>query len=175
MAEVDEDILFCHWHPQTETTLRCYQCNTPICPKCANRTPVGYICRDCQRGRKQRFEQSTTKDYVLAGVVALILGGIASVLPMLGSWWFILFLSPLSGTLIAEVVWRVVGRRYGQHLWWLTTAGIAIGALPVLGINVLRGLSAMNYGSVWGVVDILVVLLHIVLAAGTAIARLRLR
>ena len=44
-----------------------------------NRTPVGYICRDCHQGRKQRFEQSTLKDYIIAGAVSLILGGIARI------------------------------------------------------------------------------------------------
>ena len=175
MTEHNDEIMVCHWHPQTETTLRCYQCNTPICAKCANRTPVGYICRDCQKGRKQRFEQSTLTDYVIAGVTSLILGGIASFIPLIGSWWFILFLSPLSGTLIAEVVWRLVGRRYGQHLWWLAAAGIAVGTLPVLSLELLRGLGGLNYGDVWGFVSIIVVLIHIALAAGTAVARLRLR
>jgi hypothetical protein len=175
MAEYTDEIIVCHWHPQTETTLRCYQCNTPICAKCAHRTPVGYICRNCRQGHKQRFEQSTRTDYVLAGVVSIILGGVASLIPMIGSWWFILFLSPLSGTLIAEVIWRVVGRRHGQHLWWLAVAGIVVGTLPVLGIGLLRFLSSMTYGTAWGFVDIIVALLHIALAAGTAAARLRLR
>jgi hypothetical protein len=175
MTELDDEILFCHWHPQTETTLRCYQCNTPICPKCATRTPVGYICKDCLQGRKQRYEQSTTTDYIIAGVVSCILGGLASIIPMIGNWWFILFLSPLAGTLIAEVVWRLVGRRYGRHLWWLVAAGIAVGTLPVLGINLLNGFTSLNYGNAWGIVNMLVSLVHIALAAGTAIARLRLR
>jgi hypothetical protein len=175
MEEHNDEVMVCHWHPQTETTLRCYQCNTPICAKCAYRTPVGYICRNCHQGRKQRFEQSTRTDYVIAGIVSVILGGIASLIPMIGSWWFILFLSPLSGTLIAEVVWRLVGRRYGQYLWVAVAAGIAVGTLPILGLQLLRGLSSLNYGDVWGFLNIIVALVHIALAAGTAAARLRLR
>lgn len=175
MEEHEDDVMVCHWHPQTETTLRCYQCDTPICAKCARRTPVGYICRDCHQGRKKRFEQSTLSDYIIAGVVSLILGGIASLLPLMGSWWFILFLSPLSGTLIAEVVWRLVGRRYGQYLWVIVAAGIAISTLPVLGIELLRFLSSINYGNMWGLLNVLVALIHIGLAGGAAAARLRLR
>ncbi len=175
MTELNDEILVCHWHPQTETTLRCYQCNTPICAKCAYRTPVGYICRDCRKGHKKRFEQSTRTDYVITVIGAILLGGIASLIPMIGSWWFILFLSPLSGTLIAEVIWRAVGRRYGQHLWWLVVAGITVGTLPVLGIGLLRLISSMTYGAGWGFVDIIVTALHIALAGGTAAARLRLR
>jgi hypothetical protein len=169
----DDEILYCHWHPKTETTLRCYQCGTPICAKCAQRTPVGYICPDCRRGRKQRFEQSRTTDYILAGIVSLILGGVASIIPVLGSWWFVLFLSPLSGTLIAEIVWRLVGRRYGQHLWWIVGAGIVIGALPGLLMGLLQ-LAFLFQGNVWSLVNLLVWGLHIAMAVGAAAARLRL-
>jgi hypothetical protein len=134
---------------------------------------VGYICPDCQRGRKQRFEQAKRTDYVLAAVIAVILGGFAGVLPLLGSWWFLLFLSPLAGTAIAEVVWRVVGRRYGQHLWWIVSAGIVIGALPVLGMGFLQSLTVLQ-GNIWGLQGLLSWGLHIILAVGSAVARLRL-
>jgi len=173
MTEQLDDTLTCHWHPKTKTTLRCYQCGTPICVKCARRTPVGYICPDCQRGRKQRFEQARGSDYVMAGIVSLILGGIASILPLLGSWWFLLFLSPLAGTVIAEIVWRVVGRRYGQRLWWIVSAGIVIGALPVLGLGLLQ-LPSLLHGNLWGGAGLLTWIVHVALATGSAAARLRL-
>ncbi|MGC9357669.1 MAG: hypothetical protein ACP5GX_07380, partial [Anaerolineae bacterium] len=131
MSEEPEEILYCKWHPKVETSLRCYQCGTPICFKCAKRTPVGYICRDCQKARKQRFERSRATDYVIAGVVSLILGWLAgAILPRLG--WFVVFLSPLAGTLIAEVVWRLIGRRYGSRLWLIVAGGIVAGTLPTL-------------------------------------------
>ena len=173
MTEQVDDIFACHWHPKTETTLCCYQCGTPICVKCARRTPVGYMCPDCQRGRKQRFEQARGNDYIVAGIVSLILGGIAGVLPLLGSWWYLLFLSPLAGTVIAEIVWRLVGRRYGQRLWWIVSAGIAIGALPVLGLGLLQ-LPALLQGNLWAASGLLTWIVHVVLAIGTAAARLRL-
>lgn len=172
-AEDPDEILTCHWHPNTQTTLRCYQCGTPICAKCARRTPVGYLCPDCQRGRKRRFEQSRPSDYALASIVSVVLGGVASILPLLGSWWFLLFLSPLAGTLIAEAIWRLVGRRYGQHLWWIVDAGIIVGALPVLGLELLQ-LASVARGNLWGLQGVLVWGLHILLAVGTATARLRL-
>ncbi len=173
MTEQLDDTFTCHWHPRTETALRCYQCGTPICVKCARRTPVGYICPDCQRGRKQRFEQARGTDHVIAGIVSLILGGIAGILPLLGSWWFLLFLSPLAGTVIAEIVWRSVGRRYGQRLWWIVGAGILIGALPVLGLGLLQ-LPALLQGNLRGGVGLLTWTVHVVLAISTATARLRL-
>ncbi|MGC9467178.1 MAG: hypothetical protein ACP5HS_01175 [Anaerolineae bacterium] len=168
-----EEILYCHWHPKTETTLRCYQCGTPICGKCAQRTPVGYICPDCKRGRKRRFEQSRPTDYALAGIVSALLGGVASILPLLGSWWFVIFLSPLAGTLIAELIWRLVGRRYGHNLWWIVSVGIIVGGLPVLGMGLLQLLTVFQ-GNLWGIQGVLTWGLHIALAVGSAAARLRL-
>jgi hypothetical protein len=173
MTERTDEILYCHWHPKTETTLRCYQCGTPICVKCARRTPVGYICPDCQKGRKQRFVQSRPADYAIAAVLSVFLGGVASVLPLLGSWWFIIFLSPLAGTLISEIVWRAVGRRHGPHLWWIVSAGIVVGALPVLGTNLMRSLSVLQ-GNLFGIQGLLSWGLHVILAVGTAVTRLRL-
>ncbi len=166
-----EAVLTCHWHPHTETNLRCYRCNTPICVKCAQRTPVGYLCPDCQRNRKRRFEKARPLDYGVAAMTALILGGIASLIPALGSWWFVLFLSPLAGTLISEVAWRLVGRRYGQHLWWVIAGGIVLGALPALLVS-LGYLPVMGIG---GVGRVFLRLLHIAMAAGSAVTRLRLR
>lgn len=163
----------CYWHPNVETALHCYQCGKPICVKCARHTPVGYICPDCQRGRKRRFEQAKSTDYVIAAVVAVVLGGFASILPLLGSWWFLLFLSPLAGTAVAEIVWRAVGRRYGQHLWWIVGAGIILGAVPVLGIGLLQALAVLQ-GSIWGLQGLISWGLHIILAVGAATARLRL-
>lgn len=169
----EDEILFCQWHPKVETVLRCYQCGTPICVKCARRTPVGYICRDCQTGRKRRFEQARSFDYVIAGITATVGGGIASILALLDAWWFLLFLSPLAGAAIAEMVWRLVGRRHGHHLWWIVGAGIILGSLPVLAINSLR-LLALLEGNFWGITGILIWGMHVVIAVGSAIARLRL-
>ncbi|MBN1261373.1 MAG: hypothetical protein JXB35_11915 [Anaerolineae bacterium] len=171
----DEDgITYCQWHPQVETALRCYQCGAPICAQCAQRTPVGYLCRDCRRGRKQRFEQAKPSDYVVAGVVSLILGGLAGwFIPSIG--WFVVFLSPLAGTLTAEIAWRLVGRRYGQHLWWIVAGGIVLGGLPRVLLALLFGIYSAANGSIWGIIDILWPIVHMAMAAGAASARLRLR
>jgi len=159
MTEQDAEITFCRWHPETETGLSCYQCGAPICGKCAKRTPVGYICPDCQKSRKDRFEHAKNYDYLIAAAVSLVLGTIAGVIIGYVSWWYlILFISPIVGGIIAEAIWRLVGRRYGRHLWWIIVAGIVLGAVPGL-------LMTWNFVSL---------LLHIPLAAGAVIARLRL-
>ncbi|MDY0019161.1 MAG: hypothetical protein RBT47_04085 [Anaerolineae bacterium] len=164
VQEEQEAVVFCKWHPQVETGLRCYQCGAPICPRCAQRTPVGYLCPDCRKGRKQNFEHSLPADYVIAGVVSLILGGIAGTfLPLVG--WFVIFLSPLSGTLIAEVVWYLVDRRYGSHLWQIISGCIIVGSLPMMLMSLLSG---DLFVILWSVV-------HVVMAIGTVMARLRLQ
>jgi hypothetical protein len=170
----EEEILYCPWHPKVETTLRCYQCGTPICVKCANRTPVGYICPNCTKGRKQRFNQARTLDYVLASVVSLVLGGISAwILPSLG--WFTIFLSPLSGVLIAEAVWWLVRRRYGEHLWWLVAGGIIAGALPSLATSLMVVVANFQYGGIFSALGLVWLIVHVVMAVGSATARLRLR
>ncbi|MBN1486964.1 MAG: hypothetical protein JW981_04930 [Anaerolineae bacterium] len=175
MTDTEEEILYCHWHPEVETTLRCYQCNTPICPKCAQRTPVGYICPDCKKGRKRRFEQARNTDYIIAAVVSLLLAVPAGfILPQLG--WFTVFLSPLAGGLIAEIVWRLVGRRYSEKLWWLVAGGIGLGALPFIILFGWQSLSGLNTGYAGGaIISLIWLIVHLVLTIGSATARLRLQ
>jgi rhomboid protease GluP len=47
--------IFCQRHPQIETGLRCNRCETPICPKCAQRTPVGFRCPNCVTELEGRY------------------------------------------------------------------------------------------------------------------------
>lgn len=177
--EETEEILHCQWHPKVETTLQCYQCGTPICVKCAQRTPVGYICPLCYKGRRQRFNQARRTDYLIAAGVSFILGLVASILPLVG--WFVIFLSPLAGGLIAEIVWRLVGRRYSEHLWWIVGAGIALGALPVFLLSLVPGIFSLGLGGeitgalvAYGLLGLLWPIVHVALAVGAAAARLRL-
>ncbi|MFP4346396.1 MAG: hypothetical protein ACLFU8_17050 [Anaerolineales bacterium] len=172
METQDEEVAYCTWHPKVETSLHCYQCDRPICFKCAKRTPVGYICKECERGRKGRYEQARISDYLIATVVSLILSAIAApILPSLG--WFTIFLSPLVGTLIAEAVWRLIGRRYGSRLWWVVAASIVVGSLPAL-IGPLVSFF-FTEAPFYGALSLLWLIVHIALAIGSATARLRLR
>jgi len=172
MESEAEIVETCHRHPKVETTLHCYQCGVPICTKCAHRTPVGYICQDCLRGRKQRYDQSRPMDYVLAGILSLVLGGIASLLPIVG--WFVIFLSPVAGGLIAQLVWRVVGRRHGQYIWIVVVGGIILATLPALLIELLVTIGVVIDGDLWGLLNLLWVGVHLFLACGAVIARLRM-
>ncbi len=163
--EHEADLLFCHWHPKNETTLRCYECETPICARCTQRTPVGYLCPNCKKGRRQRFEQATSQDFAVTAIVSAILGAAASILPRYSAElnWLMIFLSLIAGWLIGEVVWQMVGRRHSQRLWWITCIGIVVGGMGVLffsGMVYLPGISIW-----WS--------LHTVLVMSTAATRLR--
>lgn len=172
-AMIEDEVLTCQRHPKVETTLRCYQCGAPICHNCAQRTPVGYQCPDCRRGLKRRFEQARPLDYGIAAIVSLVLGTIAGIfLPIAG--WFTVFLSPVAGTLIAEITWRLVNRHYSSHLWWIVAAGIIIGTLPHIAIRVFGLFLTPVEGQIFSWIGMLWPLVHIGLAVGASSARLKI-
>ena len=61
-AEEAAYTLTCYRHPERITSLRCYNCNRPICISCAKKTPVGYICPECQRQAEDAFYNSRPLD-----------------------------------------------------------------------------------------------------------------
>lgn len=156
------DVVYCVNHPQTETRLRCNRCNRPICTRCAVLTPVGYRCKDCVRGQQQAFITAVWYDYPVAIVLAMALSwAAAAVLLRLG--WFIFFLAPVAGTLIAAVVQGAIRRRRGRYLVEAAAAGMVLASAPGLVLGLLGG----NWFGV------LYLLLYLVLAVGAFVARLR--
>lgn len=165
-----EEVVYCARHPDVETNLRCNRCGTPICPRCAIRTPVGFRCEACVRAQRSVFYTAGSRDYVVAAVVALILATIAGYIITLVGWFFAIFLGPLAGGLIGDIISRVTGHRRGERLWILAGAALIVGALvPIL-------LPALLYGSVWYALSLYRLLsigIFLVLGIGAAIARLR--
>ena len=123
--------LFCANHPNTETLLRCNRCEKPICIKCAVQTPTGYRCKECVRGQQKSFETATTWDLPFAFGVAAILSFIGSFIAgFMG--FFILFIAPIAGTIIAEAVRFITKRRRSELLSRTVAAGALIGGLPLV-------------------------------------------
>jgi len=124
-------ILFCANHPDTETTLRCNRCEKPICPRCAVLTPTGYRCKDCVRGQQRIFETALWYDYPLAILIAGLLGFLGSlIVRYIG--FFALFLGPVIGTAIAEVVRRITQRRRARSLFISATVAAALGCILLI-------------------------------------------
>src|SRR6185436_483711 len=129
-------VMYCANHPNVETSLRCNRCNKPICSKCAVLTPVGYRCKECVRGQQQVFETVVWYDYLVAGAIAAILGGLAGAL-LVNLGWFTIFLAPVAGGAIAEVVRVAVRRRRGRNLYLVAAGAYVLGCLPLFAIGLL--------------------------------------
>ncbi len=54
-AHPETGLTHCYRHPDVETGLRCNRCNKPICPQCAQRTPVGFRCAECIAELENRY------------------------------------------------------------------------------------------------------------------------
>jgi hypothetical protein len=158
----DDNALFCANHPTVETMLRCNRCNKPICTRCAVQTPVGYRCKECVGRQQAVFYTGGVLDYVIAGAISVVLGGIASYLmTLVGAWFVALILGPVVGIGIAELVRLAVRRRRSRYLWTVVVAGIIVGAVPSLLVALFSLWSLISLG------------LFLVLAVGAAGARLR--
>jgi hypothetical protein len=136
--------LFCYRHPDRPTSLRCYNCNRPICIKCANKTPVGYICPECMREAEDTFFNSRPLDYLIAALVSFPLSLVAGWLLVnfrLGFFFFLLifFISGAVGGFIGRVTKRAVGRRRGRYLPQVVVAMMVLGALLPALLRFLTG------------------------------------
>ena len=142
-----EPILYCANHPNTETTLRCSRCEKPICAKCAVLTPTGYRCKECVRGQQKVFNTALWYDYLSAFLVGSLLSYLGSrIVPALG--FFTIFIAPIAGVIIAEVIRFIVRRRRSKQLFQLTAAATALGSLPLLLLIAISTLSLMSRGGI---------------------------
>ncbi len=139
--------LVCYRHPQRMTSLRCYNCNRPICIQCANKTPVGYICPECQRQAEDAFYNARPSDYLIAAVVSLPISLVVGLLLVtLGRnmlfYLLIFFISGAVGSFIGRITKRAIGGRRGRYLPGLVVAmmfmGVLIPVLPLL-LAILSG------------------------------------
>ena len=132
------ETLYCYNHPTRETSLRCNNCNRPMCASCAVRTPTGYRCKECVRERKKLFDTSEWYDYILGFIVAGFLSGIASFLvTMIGSigffgWFLIAAGAPTAGVIIAEGVRLFTRKRRSRSLFITIAIAVVLGALPII-------------------------------------------
>lgn len=140
------EITHCYRHPDRETTLRCNQCEKPICPGCAIHTPTGYRCRDCVRSQQKTYDNTKPMDLVWAVIIGGVIAFLASLLVRpLG--YFTLFLAPGVGVIIAEAVRKVINQRRSKSLYKIVAITCIIGGLPLLVINIFSALFSLANGS----------------------------
>jgi hypothetical protein len=137
------DILYCANHPDVPTSLRCNRCEKPICIKCAVLTPTGYRCRECVRGQQKVYETAQWMDYPLACGLAFLIAFFGSFLAQ-AMFFLIIFVAPIVGTILAEVVRVVIRRRRSKRLFQAVALAAALGSLP---IPFLRLVSILLHGS----------------------------
>lgn len=131
-----DDRTFCANHPDRETSLRCNRCGKYICAKCARRTPTGYRCKECVTQQQQVFETAEWYDLVIGFAVAFVLSAIAGALVSILAF-FVIFIAPVAGSLIARVVTMAVRKRRSKYLPWLAAAGAVLGGLALCALPVL--------------------------------------
>ncbi len=167
----EEEVTYCTWHPDRETRLRCNRCGRPMCPECAVRHPVGLRCKECIKETRSPIYNVALRDYLIAGVVGLVLATIAgAIMPLItgiGFFGFILafVVGPAVGAGIADLMSRVVRKR-GRGM------GILAGACLVVGVAVAGMLFTQRLS---GAITLFHIgtLIYLVLGAGAAVARLQ--
>jgi hypothetical protein len=123
--------LFCAYHPNRPTTLRCNRCGQPICTSCAILTPVGYRCKVCVRQQQKIFETAFWYDFLIAFVVAGVICGAGSLLgSVLG--FFVIFVAALVGTIAARAVQWAIRHRRSRYLWVVAAVGAVLGSIPIM-------------------------------------------
>lgn len=153
MTDNNPGTMVCVNHPNRETYLRCNRCERPICSSCAVLTPTGYRCRDCVRGQQKTFETAATFDPYLAGGIALVISLAGSfVAAVMG--FFTLIIAPIVGMIVAETVRWAVRRRRSRALFLGAAIGAGLGALPLVGFNLVAMLALVGMPG-FGVTDIL--------------------
>ncbi|NLF75929.1 MAG: hypothetical protein GX573_09530 [Chloroflexi bacterium] len=137
-TDTQEELVYCTVHPTIATSLRCNRCGRPMCTRCAVKTPVGYRCRECVREQQDKFFDAQMRDYLIAGVVALVMSFVAAaILARIGWFIIVFFLAPAAGGLIGRAVFRLTGRRRGRYTGAVVGTCVVLGALPFLLLNPL--------------------------------------
>ncbi len=125
---------FCYRHQGTPTSLRCYDCDNLICIKCAQKTPVGYVCPDCKKELEDKYYTAKLTDYWIALAVAAPISLIIGALVILGSsalgFWALIVMSAVGGfigNLIGRIVKKAISGRRGRYIPHLVAGMVGLG------------------------------------------------
>ena len=127
--------LNCARHPNVETALTCNHCGTPICPRCAVLTPVGYKCRDCAKPARTVGDVSVGLA-VRTAVVTLLTASLGGLLLVVIPFFFLAALG--YGWVVGEVAFASSRRRSGPVVEAIAGVSVIVGMLAP---SLLFGLS----------------------------------
>ena len=165
---LEEQVHYCATHPGVETGLACGRCGKYICPRCMIQTPVGARCRECGRIRKSPVFDVRPTQYLVAGIVALLVGGVAGVawgFLLVAIGWIIFFPWVIAmgvGYVVGEAVSASVNRKQGTGLAIIAGVGVLVAFA-------LSGLIGRNFPTA----DIVFALLFLGVAVYIAVGRVR--
>jgi len=146
MDQTTSTKMHCYRHPERETVLKCNRCEKPICVHCAILTPTGYRCPDCVKTQQKSFDTAKMTDYFIAAILAAALSfGASLVIPWVS--FFAIFLAPLAGLVIAEVIRWAVQRRRSKLLFRVATVAATLGSIPQLLIQIVSVIFILAAGS----------------------------
>ena len=171
MAETPQT-LYCYVHPQRETLLRCNRCERPICQSCAVLTPTGYRCKECVKGQQKIFDTARWWDYPLAFITAGVLSYFGSLVAGLFGF-FVIFIAPVAGMIIAEAVRFVVRRRRSKPIPIVAVVATVLGALLLPLANMIFALFNFYVNAAGGLMGLLWPAVYAVLAASKVYYRLK--
>jgi hypothetical protein len=126
----------CYRHPRVETGVSCGKCDRPICPKCMVAGPAGMRCPDCASLRKTALYQIPPHRLALAIVAGLVTGVIGALL-ISQITFFVFFVGPIYGGIVAEVILRAAGRKRGRVLEVIGVGSIILGAIVACSFQLL--------------------------------------
>lgn len=158
----DATTLFCYRHPNRPTTLRCNNCERPICAQDARRTPTGYRCPECVRDQLRKFDTAVWYDYLVGAGTAFALSLVVSVLVAAISsfvgffMYFVAFGAAAgAGRFIGDLVLRAINKRRSRPLFAVCAAGVALGAAaPALFLLLTGSIYAIIFLGIYGVVAV---------------------
>ncbi len=171
MAE-DPQTLYCYVHTQRETLLRCNRCERPICQSCAVLTPTGYRCKECVKGQQKIFDTARWWDYPLAFITAGVLSYFGSLVAGLFGF-FVIFIAPVAGMIIAEAVRFMVRRRRSKLIPIVAVVATLLGGLFVPAANMIFALLNYYVDAGSGLMGLLWPAVYAILAASTVYYRLK--
>ena len=140
--------MHCYRHPDTETLLRCGNCDWPICVQCVVQHPVGIRCVECARSRRLPTFDVTPMYYARAvgaalgigvgGIIGLVLLSLL-VVPLGYVGFYVRWLALVGfGYLMGSGVSLAVKHKRGRGLQWVAGVGVAatvLVAAPLLGLG----------------------------------------